>query len=58
MFIRKIARRLKKKAIFYTDKFLSVLRSYSLDFSIVVLEKNLERRATLKDLITPLDKDA
>ena len=38
-----------KKAIFYTDKFLSLLGSHSLDFSIDLPTKNQEKRATWKD---------
>ena len=54
--LKKLPEDLKKKPSFTQISSQSITKSF-LGCSIDPLEKNLERRAILKDLITPLDKD-
>lgn len=54
--LKKLPEDLKKKQSFIQISFQCTTKLF-LGNSTVPLEKNQERRATLKDLITPLDKD-
>ena len=55
--LEKLPEDLKKKPSFIQISSQCIMKSF-LGLNTDPLERNLERRATLKDLTTPLDKDA